>query len=175
MKKLCGCDNDCGCGDNVILSKNPDAQSVPECDLDDQCSEAFDGKCLSYTGDAIVNAGIAKGMSFNDIVQKLVLLMVYPACNYPSSTGKGAVGFYSKKIQQTTISFKWAAVPSVTSYQVQYRLPSSLTWTANPVVTTLTDTIAGLSANTTYYVKLVTIVNAVSCESVTLEITTKPN
>lgn len=176
MKKLCGCNKACGCGDNVYPSHQPCVQGYPECAGVEECSESFKGQCLFYTGDTITNLDIQKGMSFNDIVQKLVLVTVNPACNYPGSSCMSVVGLYSTKITQTMATFTWGALSTNPSYRLEYRLPSSINWTANPDTLNTQDTIVGLSPNTEYYVKVTTICGVgQTCTSLILKIKTKPN
>lgn len=175
MEKLCGCTVSCGCGDNVLTSVESNVDA-PECVNCEKCSESFDGDCLKYTGDTINNIAIAKGMSFNDIVQKLALLIVNPGCNYPDSPGNSVVGFYSTKINTGSIELAWNAVSGASGYLVEYREPQVVNWTANTAtVTGTTDRIGGLSPNTLYYVRVTSIRNGSSCYSLTLEITTKSN
>lgn len=176
MKKLCGCKKNCGCGDNIYPSHQPCVQGYPECDGLQACAESFDGKCLVYTGDTITNIDIQSGMSFNDIVQKLILITVNPNCNYPGSPCMSVIGLYSKKITQTSATFMWGAISTNPSYRLEYRLPAALNWTANTDTTSTQDTITGLLANTEYYVKVTTVCGpGVTCTSLIIKIKTKPN
>jgi hypothetical protein len=175
MKKLCGCEASCGCGDDIRSAELACGQGVPECVNCEECSEAFKANCVFYKDDTINNIGLLKGSNLRDDIQKLILLTVNPNCVYPNSSCNSVVGVHSKKIQQTTIELGWTALTGNVSYQIEYRLPSSLNWTLNAAVATNYDTIGGLVPNTTYYVRVRTLCSSNSCTSLTFEIKTKSN
>lgn len=55
----------------------------------------------------------------------------------------------------TSVTVTWSAVTGATGYVVQYRAQGTSTWTDRTEVTTLTDTITGLTAGTTYQVRVI--------------------
>ena len=169
--KGCGCTAPCGCGDHVLTT--PLCSSNPQgCDVPPQCPETFSSNCVLYMGDTIANLNIFKGDPLTTVVQKLLMAIVNPGCAYPDSPCQGATGFGSYNISTTQFQMSWDAVPGATGYQLEYKLPTSTVWTLNPVVTTLTDTIGGLTSNTTYQVRIQTICGLAACYSPVLLITT---
>jgi len=172
ISKGCDCSSPCGCGDHV-LSTPPCASNPQACEVPTQCSETFSSGCVLYTGDDIANLDIKKGDSLTKVIQTLLMAVINPGCIFPNSPCKGVVNVGSYVITTTTIKMAWDAVDTATGYQVQYRLPTAANWTLNPTVTTLTDTIGGLTSATAYYVRVLTICGANSCYSPVLIITTK--
>lgn len=173
LKKLCGCTKTCGCADDVTDMPLVCSQSLPACVDPEECGETFSMGCVIYRGDTIANLGITKGMKMTDVLQILILAITNAGCVYPTSPCLSVIGFHSTAIAQTTATFVWNAVVGATNYQIQYRKPSSATWIANPTTTNTTDSIGPLTANTEYYVRVVTNCGANSCNSVTETITTK--
>lgn len=173
MIKNCGCKKSCGCAEDVLTTGLVCSQSLPECSDPEKCSETFSSDCLIYTGDTIANLNIQKGMKLTDVMQMLVIAITNSGCIYPTSPCLSAIGLHSIVINQTTASFGWNSVIGATNYQLQYRKPSDSTWTTNPVTTNVYDTIGPLVKNTQYYVRVVSNCGSNSCNSVTLDITTK--
>lgn len=173
--KNCGCNKPCGCGDDVLSSAPPCAQGFPECSGIPECPETYEARCAIYTGEDIVNIDIPKGTNVNDIIQKLILTIVNPGCNYPGSPCQSAIGVFFNKITQTTATLSWQPISGAVGYIVEYRLPTDINWTVNASVTGNQDTIVGLSPNTVYYVKVMTNCGEQSCSSLTFKIKTKPN
>lgn len=175
MSKKCGCTKVCGCAEDVRTTPLTCANALPACSNPEECSETFSMGCSIYMGDTIANLNIQKGMKNSDILQMLVLLVTGAGCVYPTSPCLSVLGFHSTAIAQTTATFAWNAVTGSTSYQLQYRLPSSPTWMVNPTTVNTVDSIGPLLPNTKYVVRAVTnCTGADPCNSVTLEITTKP-
>jgi hypothetical protein len=44
---------------------------IPECDNPDQCTEIISSACVAYTGDALVNSGIANGDTLTEALVKI--------------------------------------------------------------------------------------------------------
>jgi len=175
MKKKCGCNKPCQCGDNVI-SQGSACSGYPSCSEVEQCFETQDGKCLIYTGDEIVNIAVPQGARFNEIIQKLVGMITNPGCNSPNSPCS-AVIFNSDYITPTTIRVKWG-IPSGFSgnFQIYYRKTGTVNFSLNTAVssTVNTDTAAGLEPDTYYEIKIASICPDLDpCFSVTLKIKTK--
>ncbi len=172
--KNCGCQRVCGCGD--VLAQGSACSGYPSCSDPQECPEVQDGKCLIYTGDEIVNIPVPNGARFNEIVQRMIGAIVSPGCNYSDSICL-AVVFYSDYITPTTIRLKWG-VPenNGAQFQVYYRKTTDTNWSLNTAVDldVTTDTIAGLTPDTYYYIKIATLCEIV-CYSVTLKIKTKPS
>lgn len=171
MKKNCGCSKPCGCGDTVL--KTPPV-CPPTCENGDPCPETFDAKCVIYTGDSIANLNILNGMNMSDILQLISIAITNSGCIYPGSPCMSAIGFYSTIKTSTSISVKWLAATGVSSYQVEYRLTTSPTWISNSITTNLTDSIGPLLPNSSYYIRVKSICGPVSCNSLTILVTTKP-
>lgn len=76
---------------------------------------------------------------------------------------------YTTILNSTTISIAWEAVGGAINYQVEYKLPTAITWTQLPVQTTTTAIINTLTSETTYMIRVVTICSeSLSCTSVTI-------
>ncbi len=175
MKKNCGCQVNCGCGDMVLTTPPSCCAGIPACPNRDPCPETFSAQCLVYTGDTIANLNIQQGDRVSDIIQRLASLIINPGCAYPTSPCQSVVSFYSTYISATTIKLKWGAVSVATSYQVEYRLTTSPTWILNAAVAvspTPVDIIGGLLPNSTYFVRVNTFCAAGNCYSMVLQITT---
>lgn len=168
----------CGCLDTGLTTQPPCPHDTPECPNPDPCSETFSDCCVRHSGDTIVDINIPQGEPLCVTLQKLALLITNPGCILPGSTCQSAVNFHSTLISTVTIELAWDAVATATSYTVEYREISAMSWLLNPSVGITafpTDTIGGLLPNTSYYIRVNTICTSGSCYSVTLLITTKPS
>lgn len=172
-KKQCSCAVPCGCNDTPLHLCAP--CTLPLCPNGDPCPETFSAGCVVYTGDTIVDLGIVKGQRLDSIVQLLALLATNPGCAYPTSPCQSALGLQSTTITATTISLKWFSVLVATGgYQTEYRATTTGTWTLNPIVpqsANPTDLIGGLTAATSYYIRVKSICTS-SCYSLTILVTT---
>lgn len=166
----------CGCEDKGLTTQTPCSQNTPDCPDPEQCAETFSGECIVYTGDTIVDADIQYGDRFNEIVQKLTLMILNPGCMTVGATCQSALGVMSIAITTTTASIKWDAVPFATSYVVEYKKPTDLAWLAMPAVFPTpypSQAIGGLTPNTDYWVRVRTVCPLGSCYSLTILIRTK--
>ncbi len=168
----CACAAGCGCSDLPLSTCMP--CTPPVCGNGDPCPETFSSGCAVYTGDSIMDLNILKGDRVDTIIQKLALLITNPGCAYPTSPCMSVLGLQSVNITATTASLKWLTVPIATSYQVEYRATTSVTWLLNPVVLNSAnpiDLIGVLLPNTSYFVRVRTICGT-SCYSLTILIKT---
>jgi len=166
----------CGCVDKGLTTQTPCSQNTPDCPDPEQCAETFSGECIVYTGDTIVDANIQYGDRFNEIVQKLTLMILNPGCMDVSAACQSALGLMSIAITSTTATIKWNAVPLATSYVLEYKEASSLTWLLMPAVFPVPypgQVIGGLTPNTDYHVRVSTICPSGNCYSLTILIRTK--
>lgn len=166
------CCKECGCGDDIFIMK-PSCDVPPICYNGNPCGEVFSSDCIIYNGDSIADLGIIKGAKLTDVFQLLINAIVNPGCTFPTSPCLSVVGFGSTLITQTNISLIWTPVIGAVSYQVEYKLIASSTWTVSTPTTNPYDTISGLASNTQYYVRVSTSCGTNSCYSLTLLITTK--
>ena len=175
QNKPCGCKKkNCGCEDKGLTTPSVCPSNVVNCPTPEPCSETYSDCCVIHTGDTIADIGINKGDRLCDILQRLTLIITNPDCIMPGSDCQSVLGFKSTSIGNTTAKFSWSPAEGATGYIVEYRKTTVATWTVNPAVTTLYDTISNLVANTDYYVRVKTTCQAQqSCYSVTLQITTK--
>lgn len=173
---MANCKNkNCGCNDTALTTPAPCSCNVVTCPTPDICSETWSDCCVIHTGDTIADIGINKGERLCDILQKLTLMITNPDCVIPGAECGSAIGFKSTTITSTALGLFWGAVTGATGYVVEYRVPTTPTWTTLPSVTVNTATISSLLPNTDYYVRVKTVCESVStCYSVTLLLTTKP-
>lgn len=168
----------CGCADKGLVTNPPCAQNTPECPNPDPCPETFSDQCIVHMGDTIVDLDIKKGDRLINIIQKLSLLITNPSCILPGAVCQSPVGLRSTSIYTTSIKLAWDPTPNATSYQVEYKTASALTWTLNPVVSQSSspvDTIGNLTTNTEYHIRVRAIcgIEPVTCPSVTISVKTK--
>ncbi|HND90043.1 MAG TPA: T9SS type A sorting domain-containing protein, partial [Saprospiraceae bacterium] len=71
-------------------------------------------------------------------------------CQPPSTNCGTPSGLAATNITQTSATLGWAAVSGATSYNLQWKLGSSSTWTTVSGLTTTSYALSGLSASTTY-------------------------
>lgn len=171
----------CGCEDQGLTTPTPCIHDTFNCPNPDPCAETFSACCVIYNRDSILETGFNNGDNLCTILQKISLWLTNPTCANPNAVCQSPLGVYSSVISPTTIKINWApAGGSPCSYRVLYKKTTDVTWTTNPNVPTtqLTDTIGGLTPNTTYMIKVETVcdcgvVDSV-CSSVTILVTTKP-
>lgn len=168
------CCKDCGCGDDIFAMK-PACDTPPSCYNGNNCAEVFSTNCLIYGGDSIADLGIIKGAKLTDVLQLIINAITNPGCTFPTSLCLSVVGFGSTSISSSGASFVWTPLSGAVSYQLEYKLIASPTWTVNAPTTNPYDSLAGLTPNTQYYVRVSTNCGANSCYSLQLLITTKSN
>lgn len=164
----------CGCTDVGLTTQSPCGH--PDCPNPEKCAETFSGECIVYTGDTIVDVNIQYGDRFNEIVQKLALMITNPSCSQPDSTCQSVIGLMSTSITTTSVNIKWNSVPDVISYSIEYKTPASLTWNVISGISPITyptQSINGLLPNTEYQIKVNTMCSLTSCFSLTILIRTK--
>lgn len=168
------CQNkNCGCTDVGLTTPAPCPCEQVTCATPDICPETFSDSCIIHTGDTIVDLDIKQGDRLATILQKIAIRINQPAC-VSGTACASALGFKSTLITNNSIKVAWDTVTGSTGYVVQYRKTTASIWTSNPSVTTGTDTITGLDANTNYYIRVNTVCGVTKpCFSVTLLITTK--
>lgn len=166
----------CGCEDKGLHTPTPCIHDTFDCPNPDPCAETFSDCCVVHNGDGIVDLGIPEGARLCDILQIITLFLTNPGCINPNSICKSVLGLHSIFITGTTVKVGWSIIGTPISYQVEYKLASSLTWTLNPPlgVGATTDTIGGLTVNSDYYIRVVSLCDRESaCYSVTIHIKTK--
>lgn len=167
----------CNCADQGLTTQPPCAQNTPDCPDPEQCAETFSGECIIYTGDTIVDNDIQYGDRFNEIIQKLTLMILNPNCTDIASPCLSALGLMSTALTTTTASFKWDAVTTALTYEFSYKEATALVWTtipAIPISAFPTRILTGLTANTDYHVRVTSVCATGACFSLTILIRTKP-
>lgn len=177
------CNNkNCGCQDTGLTTPFP--CSSPPCPNPEPCSETFSDCCIIHNGDSftwIVDEPlpgstppffILQGERLCDTWQRF---LAYYNCGSDPTTVP--YGLKSTSITASTITVAWTPVTApVVSYIVKIAPVSTGTFTVAGTVTPSSSpsiTITGLTANTSYYVKV--IANNPPdkrCESVSLILTT---
>jgi hypothetical protein len=79
-----------------------------------------------------------------------VSLLSSPGCNPPSATCGTPSGLNATSIAQTTATLNWGTVSGATSYNLQWKVSTSNTWTTVSNLTSTTYNLTGLTASTTY-------------------------
>lgn len=143
----------CGCLDKGLTTNPPCEQNTIICPDPEACSETFSGECIRYTGDTIIDNDIQYGDNFNEIVQKLTLMILNPLCSdYIGGTCLSVLNIRSTSIGTTSITIKWDASSTAVTYDFKYKLASAVIWTTIPAlsITTLSQVVTGLVTNTDY-------------------------
>lgn len=167
----------CGCEDTGLTTPTPCIHDTFECPNPDPCPETFSTNCLIYTKDTIVDTNIQNGDTMSNILQIMSLWLTNPLCMDPNATCKSITYLYSITVTTSTIKVGWTPNGTPTSYQVEYKKATDPTWITYPLLanTVFTDTIGGLLPNTAYQIRVKSICGAQSCNSVTIQLNTKPN
>jgi hypothetical protein len=85
-------------------------------------------------------------------------LLASNACNAPTPVACGTpVNPTVSNINTTTVSLNWAAVSGVKSYTVQHKPTTGTTWTTVANITGTTYNLTGLTANTAYQFKVLSV------------------
>ena len=175
----------CGCDDRGLTTNPPCATGTPACPNPEPCAETWSDCCVIHNGDSftwIVDEPlpeatppffILQGERLCDTWQRF---LAYYNCGADPATVP--YGLKSTSITASTITVAWTPVTApVVSYIVKIAPVSTGTFTVAGTVTPSSSpslTITGLTANTSYYVKV--IANNPPdkrCESVSLILTTK--
>jgi len=170
----------CGCTDTGLTTQPPCNQNTPSCPDPEACAEVFSGECIRYTGDTIVDSDIQYGDNFNEIAQKLTLMILNPGCTdytNPFATIFAPLNIMSIAITQTAITIKWDAEPTAINYTFNYRVAGFGPWTSVPLIPLTpfpSQTASGLLPNTDYHFRVDTVNPPNSCFSVTILVKTNP-
>lgn len=91
-------------------------------------------------------------------------LLTSNGCQPPTGGGTCAVasGLSATSITQTGATVSWGAASGATSYNLQYKLSTSSTWTTITGVTTTSRALTGLTANSTYNYQVQTVCGGTS-------------
>lgn len=163
----------CGCSDTAYTTA-PQTSCPPntQCPTPEICSEYVNTRCVYSAQIGILGLGIDPNESMQQILQRLdILLGATPGCADPTSACQSTTLVYPVEITQTTATFSWEASSTADDYQVEYKLSSAGGWTLLPVQAATEPTqilITGLTANSTYYVRVNSICPVGNCYSATL-------
>lgn len=169
----------CGCEDQGLHTQPPCEQNTPSCPNPDECAETFSGECIVYTGDTIVDADIQYGDRFNEIVQKLALMILNPNCMdfLTPGTCYSPLNLMSISVSSTGITVKWDATVGSTFYVPQYKLATAIPWTNLPNVLPTafpSQVITGLLPATEYHIRIQSVCAPGACFSLTILVKTNP-
>jgi hypothetical protein len=173
----CNCQaKPCGCEDTKLVSP-----VTTTCSTSELCDEIINFGCVKYTGNNIYTIDIKNGERLDAVVKKLVLYLTNPNCFNPLATCQSIKDFNIGSIKQTeaTINYIVPAAPAtIVSTKLQWSTdPTFVSGVSSQVIlvnATPKWTIINLSANTTYYVRLLTSTSASAdcCTSITLSFKT---
>lgn len=79
-----------------------------------------------------------------------VSLLSSPGCQAPNSSCGAPSGLSATSITQTSATLNWGAVSGATSYNLQWKISTSGTWTTVSGLTGTSYNLTGLTASTTY-------------------------
>lgn len=91
-----------------------------------------------------------------------IALLSSPGCNPPSATCGTPAGLSATNISQSSATLNWGAVSGAGTYNLQWKVSTSGTWTTVTGLTTNQYNLSGLSGNTTYNFKVQAVCNGVS-------------
>lgn len=173
----------CGCDDRGLTTNPPCATGTPACPNPEPCAETWSDCCVIHNGDSFVWVSdeptitppfpILQGERLCDTWQRF---LAYYNCGDDPTTVP--YGLKSTNITASTITVAWTPVTAaVVNYEVFIAPVTTGIFVSAGTVTPSTMpslTITGLTANTSYYVKV--IANNPPdkrCASVSLILTTK--
>jgi hypothetical protein len=161
--------DDCGCKDQPITTVNNLCNTVG-CAESPACEEYISSQCTIQTF-GINEIGLGENATFAEMMQRVILLTTDPTCLSGGTCGATPYLFATGKTA-TSISIGWKAVAAATSYQVEYKEESALSFTLLPSQATLSAVISNLSSGFTYHFRVNTTCSVGTCYSVTIIVTT---
>lgn len=109
---------------------------------------------MDYTDDACMfmftNGQKARSQALFGTGGARAALLNSPGCQPPSTSCGTPSGLAASNITQTGATLTWGAVSGATSYNLQWKLASSSTWTTVSGLTTTSYALSGLTASTAY-------------------------
>jgi hypothetical protein len=129
-----------------------------------------------YNGPTIVDRDpfiIETGDTLCNILEKYILNQI-DGCIDPTGTCLATTGLSVSNVTTSAITISWTANPTAVNYQLSVATSLGGSYTSPNVATTLlTDTLIGLTANTEYYIRVVTAcASGGPCNSVTIRVRT---
>jgi hypothetical protein len=132
--------------------------------------------CVVYNGPTIVDLNpfiIETGDTLCNIMEKYILDQI-GGCVDPTGTCLATTGLSVSNVTSSAITVSWTSNPTAVNYQLSVATSLGGPYTSPNVATTsLTDTLIGLTANTEYYIRVVTAcASGGPCNSVTIRVRT---
>jgi len=132
--------------------------------------------CVVYNGPTIVDLNpfiIETGDTLCNIMEKYILDQI-GGCVDPTGTCLATTGISVSNVTSSAITVSWTSNPTAVNYQLSVATSLGGPYTSPNVATTsLTDTLIGLTANTEYYIRVVTAcASGGPCNSVTIRVRT---
>lgn len=167
-KTKCTCDS--------YLTTPPACPSGVGCPTPEICSEFYNMCCVVYNGPTIVDLNpfiIETGDTLCNIMEKYILDQL-GGCVDPTGTCLATTGLSVSNVTSSAITVSWTSNPTAVNYQLSVATSLAGPYTSPNVATTLlTDTLIGLTANTEYYIRVVTAcASGGPCNSVTIRVRT---
>ncbi len=167
-KTKCTCDS--------YLTTPPACPSGVGCPTPEICSEFYNMCCVVYNGPTIVDLNpfiIETGDTLCNIMEKYILDQI-DGCIDPTGTCLATTGLSVSNVTSSAITVSWTSNPTAVNYQLSVATSLGGPYTSPNVATTsLTDTLIGLTANTEYYIRVVTAcASGGPCNSVTIRVRT---
>lgn len=132
--------------------------------------------CVYYNNAGVVDLGIAEGTSLQEVIQKIAILLgANPGCADPTSACQSTFNVYPTDSSATTLTISWAPNPTAVTYVVEYKTAAAGVWTLLPAQDAADPTqvlISSLTANTEYYIRILSNCSGGSCYSATISVFT---
>lgn len=176
----CGSTNtNCGCKDSAYTTvKTYTCPADAACPVPNPCSEYVDTRCTYYNGAGIWDMGIEDGRSLQSIIQQLIIRTSnFSDCADPCSTCQSTWNVFLAAATSTTLTIAWEASATALTYQVEYQiLPEDActlgSWSLVAEQTAQTVVLTGLTASTSYLIRVNSLCETGNCYSVTIKVQT---
>ncbi len=172
----------CGCGETKCGCSSPLFTAVTDystnCADPQPCDEFTLSQCVIYNGPDIPIFGITNGMPLNNIIGKILIGIIDPACvltdGSPPPTCEAVNYIHVIKVTSTTITIGWNLSIYATGYTVTYEVtgsgsPVSLTPVSS---TTSQQVIINLLPGTSYDIHVDTNCSSSTCSSLVIRLST---
>jgi hypothetical protein len=152
----------------------------------ESCTELFPAECVCWPGPDLTQFDIRTGDRMDEVLRKLVLTVSNlcsgisdcEECSDYSNANAclSPLNLSFTNITTTSLTLNWDGSGNVVNYNIEFKEPSSLTWSLLPAVVapTTNATIIGLTPDTVYEFRIIGVCATTSCYSLTVREKTLP-